>query len=121
MRYRKLSPTGDYSFGNSQLDFYVNEPNAIGQLVKTSLLLWLGEWFLDNTLGFPYLQGVIGKYSQDTADSNIQAYILTLTGVVDIISYVSALDADTRAYSFTCEIDTIYGPTTVQIANYSLY
>lgn len=121
MRYRKLSPTGDYVFGNGQDDFYVNVPETIGQLVKTGLLLWLGEWFLDSSLGTPYMQGILGKYSQAQADTTIQNQALNTFGVVDVTNYVSVLDPVTRAESISFNIDTIYGPTPVQIQNYLIY
>lgn len=122
MRYRKLSPTGDYTFGHGLLDFYINTPEAVAQAVKTALGLWLGEWFLDTSLGVPYIQGVIGKHSQDTADQTIQQNILLVEGVTNIASFESTLDPVTRKYVVTkCLINTIYGPTTVDLANQTLF
>jgi hypothetical protein len=121
LRYRKLGPNNDYSFGNGQLDFYNNVPNAVGQAVETGLMLWLGEWYLDNTLGTPYIQGVFGKHSQSTADGTIQNQVINTQGVIDISSYQSTLNDVTRAFSVRMTIDTIYGPTEVQIENYALY
>lgn len=118
MRVRRLSPEGDYTFGNGQLDFYRDEPLAVGQVIKTSLLLWLGEWFLDVTLGVPYLQGIIGKHGQNTADVTVQDQILPVQGVVDIESFQSTLDPQTRGYSVSAKVNTIYGVTAVEIANY---
>ena len=118
MRYRKLSPTGDYTWGSGQLNFLIDSPEAVGQFVQTNLLLWLNEWYLDTTAGVPYIQGVLGKHGQATADQTIQDYVSNLFGVVDIINFVSTLDPVKRLYAITTlEIDTIYGPTTVQIAN----
>jgi hypothetical protein len=126
IRVRQLSPTGDYVFGNGQLSFYANSAQAIGQIVQTSLLLWYGEWFLDQTVGMPWLETVIGKHgqalngltAQNIADSSIQAYILQITGVVDIASFSSSIDANARTYSVKCTIDTEYGTTAIQLANY---
>ena len=98
MRYRKLSPTGDYTFGNGLSDFWINVPDAPAQAVKTRLLLWLGEWFLDTTEGTPYLEGIIGKHSQATADSTIQARVSGTQGIVDIQNYNSVLNPDERNY-----------------------
>lgn len=121
MRYRKLSPTGDYVFGNSELDFYVNEPAAVGQAVKTRLLLWLGEWFLDLNEGTQWMQGVIGKHSQTTADATVQDRIAGTQGLADIASFTSTVNPDTRLYSVNTTIDTIYGTTTVQLQNFLNY
>ena len=121
MRYRKLTPNGDYQFGNGQLDFYRDVPEAVGQSVKTRLLLWLGEWFLNTDDGTPYMQGILGKYSKDVADTTIQDRILNTTGVVDLSNYLSNVDVENRNLSVQTEIDTIYGPTQVQIGNYVAY
>ncbi len=121
MRYRKLTETGDYSFGSGQLDFYRDVPEAVGQAVKTRLLLWLGEWFLDITEGTPYMQGILGKHSQQIADQTIQQRIKLTQGLVDIEEYSSTLDRDTRKLSVDCTVNTIYGPTKLQIQNYLYY
>lgn len=121
MRYRKLSPTGDYTFGNGQLDFYRDVPEAVGQACKTRLLLWLGEWFLDIAEGTPFMQGILGKHSQDQASTTIQDRVSGTQGLVDITNFVSEVDPDIRSYSAEFNIDTIYGPTAVEIANYVNY
>lgn len=121
MRVRKLTPTGDYSFGHGQKDFYANTPAAVGQSVQTRLLLWLGEWYLNTLEGTPYLQGVLGKYSLENADVVIQDRIRTTTGVVNISKYESNLDPVTRKMTVAATINTIYGPTQVQVTNYVNY
>lgn len=121
MRYRKLSSDDDYTFGASQLNFYRDVPEAVGQSVKTRLLLWLGEWYQDIEEGTAYLEGVLGKYSQSTADSTIQDRVLTTDGMVSIDNYESAVNPDTRSMSVTSDLNTIYGPTQLQIENYTKF
>jgi hypothetical protein len=121
MRVRKLSPTGDFTFGSSQLNFLVNTPAAVGQIVKTSLLLWLGEWYLDTSVGMPWIQGVLGKHNLATADLTVQDYILGVPGVTDISVYTSVGEQPQRVYLANCSIDTQYGKTQVQVANQSLF
>ena len=137
MRYRKLSPTGDYVFGGSQADFLVDSPNAVAQAVGTSLRLWLGEWYLNINDGVPYPESVIGYHSKEEADTAIQTAILGVTviisatnvpggyspgqsapGVNSIVNFQSAIDPTTRAYSASCTLNTIYGPTPYEISNY---
>lgn len=121
MTVRKLSSTGDFTFGGGSANFYSNVPAAVGQVVGTSLLLFLGEWFLDQTIGMPWLEGVLGKHNQATADVTVQDYILGVQGVTDISSYGSIDNQDNRKYTASATIDTIYGPTPVQISNYPLF
>lgn len=118
MRVRKLTPSGDYSFGAGQLNFYINTPQAVGQVVQTALKLWLGEFFLNINAGMPYIEGVLGYHSQAEADATIIAYIEQQQGVVSVVSFESERNEDTRAYSVVqCTINTLYGQTQVQMQN----
>lgn len=121
MRNRKLSPTGDYSFGNGLGDFYIDTPAAVGQAVGTRLKLWLGEWSFDTSQGTPYLDGILGKHNQADADQTIQTIVNETTGMVDIQKYQSTVDTVKRNLSVQMNIDTIYGPTVVTLQNYVNY
>lgn len=121
MRYRKLTSSGDYSFGNNLQDFYIDVPAAVGQAVQTRILLWLGEWFLDINEGTPFMTGILGKHSKATADSTLQERILGTQGLVDLASYESVIDPETRTMSVTATIDTLYGTTAVELANFVNY
>ena len=121
MRYRQLSPTGDYTFGSNLNNFYIDVPAAVGQAVKTRLELWSGEWYLDITDGTQYIQGVLGKHSQSMADTTIQNRVLATQNLTDISSFESTLNTVPRSYSVQMKIDTDFGPTAVQISNYVNY
>lgn len=121
MRYRRLTEDGDYSFGNSQVDYLRDVPEAVGLACASRLRLWLGEWFLDIEEGTLYFQGALGKKSQTEADETIQTRVLGTQGLTGIPEYNSSLDPDTRAMSVELQIDTIYGPTAVTLENYANY
>lgn len=114
MRYRKQDQNGDYTFGNGQGDFFKDSVEAVAQAIKTRLLLWRGEWFLDNEEGTPYLQGVIGKHDQQTRNAVIRTRILNTEGVTGIEDYSSIIDPDTRKLNDSVLVDTIYGQTNIQ-------
>lgn len=124
MRVRKLSASGDYTFGQSQANFYVNQALGVGQKVETRLRLFEGEWFLDQNDGTPWYQDVFGVRSNPTYDLAIQARILTTFGVQGIVSYSSALTPNViengvpaRHLSVKAQIMTIYSaqPVTVEV------
>lgn len=116
MRYRKLTDTGDYSFGQSAANFYVNEPLAVGQSVQTRLELWEGEWYLDKNEGMPWTQEVFGARSNPTYDMAIQARILETTGVVKIVSYSSSLGGSgSRGLVVRAEIITEFSSDAVTV------
>lgn len=121
MRYRKLSPTGDYTFGNGQQDFWRDVPEAVGQAVQTRLLLWLGEWFLDIEEGTPFMQGILGKYSVDVANTTVIDRASETQGLVNIQEFIGETEPNARAYGVEFAINTIYGPTQVQVTNYANY
>lgn len=121
MRYRKLTADGDYSFGNGQSDFWRDVPEAVGQAAMTRMLLWVGEWFLNIDEGTPYMQGILGKKSKEEASITIQERLLGTQGLTDLNNFEGILDPETRGMTVDVEIDTIYGPTAVQLQNYVNY
>ena len=126
MRYRKLNSSGDRTFGRGLQNFWIDQASGVAQCVFTAFRLNLGEWFIDTTAGvnwgaFPLLgqfavqtqPGVLGKYSQASRDMIIRTTILNAPGVNSIISYSSSLNPNTRAFTVTANIDTIYGPVSI--------
>lgn len=109
MRYRTLSPTGDYVFGEGSTEFLINSPEAVAQAVKTRLGLATGEWFLDLNEGTPYATQILGEGTLMLYDQAIQDRILGTQGVLSLDQYASVLDQETRALTVSCLISTIYG------------
>lgn len=118
MRYRKLSPLGDYTFGAGLKNFYIDVPAAVGQACLTRLKLWLGEWSFDTTQGTTYLDGILGKHTKENADQVIQARIIGTQNLTNIQNYESILDTTKRSLSVKVTINTDFGPTAVTLQNY---
>ncbi len=115
MRYRALSPTGDYTFGQNLQNFLYDTAAAVAQAVKTRLGLVQGEWFLDNTVGTPWNTQILGAGTQNMYDLALQNVILGTEGVTEITQYSSNLNRATRALAVNATIDTIYGATTISV------
>lgn len=114
MRYRALSPTGDFTFGQGKANFLANSPATVGQAILTRLRLWTGEWFLDQTEGTPWLTSVLGRNGTGAADLAIQERILGTPGVVSIVSYSSYLNPATRRFTVSSvTVQTQYGAITL--------
>ena len=109
MRYRKLSDTGDYTFGQGQANFLIDSPDAVAQAIQTRLLLMTGEWFLDTTDGTPYATQILGMNTAATRDLAVKRRVLQTPGVKQITSYSSQV-VD-RKFSVSVTVDTIYGQT----------
>lgn len=116
MRYRALSASGDYTFGQSSANFLVNSPATVAQAVLTRLKLMTGEWFLDVTTGTPYREKILGAHRLATADPTIRARILGTPGVEGLESYFSSYDPATRKLNVSATINTIYGQTDLTAA-----
>lgn len=99
LRVRALDANNDMQFGASQQQYLVDSPDAVAQIVETTLRLWLGEWYLDLEAGTPWAQGVLGKNSQATADQTIIAQIKSVQWVTDVSNFQSTVDPNTRTYT----------------------
>lgn len=109
MRYRKLSPTGDFVFGTGA-PFLSDSAKAVAQAVATRMRLYAGEWFLDKREGLD--QGrVLGYGTQSTRDREIQQRILGTPGALRLTTYSSSMEG--RAFRVVATLETIYGPTTI--------
>lgn len=115
MRYRALSPAGDFTFGQGSRNYLVNSPAAVGQAVETRLKLLQGEWFLDKTVGFPVATQVFVEGGRFTADQAARRIILGTQGVSSITSYSSSISAN-RKWSVNAAIATIYGEAAVSVS-----
>jgi hypothetical protein len=135
MRYRKLSPRatdgssegGDYSWGHGLKDYHRDTPEAVGQAVKTRLLLFQGEWFLDiaagtpwggfpqNKYGQPPEGQILGRPAVPSRDFALQMRVLDTPGVLSVLDYESDVDTTSRAFIASAVVNTIYGRLRVNI------
>lgn len=64
MKCRKLTTSGDYSFGNNRNDFCEGQ-DAIMQAISTKIKLYYGEWWEDLGIGIPFLRSIIGQTNKN--------------------------------------------------------
>lgn len=72
--------------------------NSIGQEVYITFSVWLKNWFYDQTFGIDY-QNFSPKGKQE-ADLMIKSKLLSISGVVSVISFMSTYNQKTRFYAF---------------------
>lgn len=111
MRYRKLSDTGDYTFGQGSRNFWINVPEAVAQAIKTRLLLLTGEWFLDTSEGTPYSTQILGKNTGPTRDLAMKSRILKTPGVREMLLYASSVED--RDFTVQTKVQTVYGQSEI--------
>lgn len=86
------------------------EAEQVAQAVRSRLLFYQGEWFLDLTAGIPYFQQIFQKPAQiATAESVIKSEILKTKGLNSLTSFSSNFDRQTRQFSVSFTANTIYG------------
>jgi hypothetical protein len=114
--------TSEYSTGNGTTTIQkyeiwsINGADKVAQQIKINLLSFLGEWFLDNTYGVPYLEDILIKNPRMAVVENIlRNHIMDIPNVTSIDSLTVNWDRKARnlGVQFTCETDL--GPITESI------
>lgn len=76
--------------------------DQIAQLITTRLRTFMGEYFLDQTLGVPWVQTIFEKPANTAVfDSIIKKVILGTVGVVSLASFQSDIQGRTYSVVFT--------------------
>lgn len=112
--------THDIVFVNGECPVTQLLTDVVAQRLKITLYTFLGEWFLDTTIGVPYFQQIFGKVrSKATVDLIFQQIIANDKDVIEILSFESELENGTRGYSMTFQVrvkdNTASLPITIDI------
>ena len=87
---------------------------AIAQRTEQTLLLLLGEWFLDTRRGVPYRPDMLGNvYDESLVRQRLAQEILSVDGVIRIKEATLALNRQTRVMRYDAVIETDEGVTTL--------
>lgn len=112
-RYRALDANGDMTFGRGAANFLVDSPAAVAQAILTRLNLWTGEWWLDLSIGTPWLQQILGKpRGPGSPDAAIRQRILTTPYVTNLTDYASNYNPTNRSWVVSCKVFTAFGQVT---------
>lgn len=116
MRIRAMDASGDMTFGSGARNFLANTPAAVGQLVKTRLLLRLGEWFIDTSAGVDWANKILGRNTGATRDRELRRVILRTEGVVSIVTGSYASELVGRAFKMQCLIVTQFDASPIPVS-----
>lgn len=113
---RALDANHDPMWGQGQANF-IYDIYAVAQIIQTRLLLLQGEWWASLADGLPVLQemlGVSGSGRNSTAVSlAIQNNILGAPYVTSVEGVQTIYNPGTRAFQFTCLVNTVFGQLNV--------
>jgi hypothetical protein len=99
-----LSASGDLVFVNGECPVTQHQADVVAQRLRIKLYTFYGEWFLNRTVGVPYIQQIFGKVrSKPTVDLIFQGIISSDPGVIEIVSFTSEINAQ-RGYIMTFSV-----------------
>ncbi len=88
----------------------INNAERVAQQIKITLLAFLGEWFLDQRFGVPYLESVMIKNPNMAYIRGIlRGKILDVPGVKSVDSLSTQLNVKTRTLIVNYDVSTAYG------------
>lgn len=109
MLTRRLDGNFDMTFGHG-LNDYLQAAPAVGQNIRTRLMLILSEWFLDTTVGMPWAQLLgVKPANQALLEASIQQCILNTADVTGITAFSLSVDSAQRKATVSVTVTTIYG------------
>lgn len=106
----KLDTNGDLAIKDGDL-VLIDGVDAIAQDCEVRLKFFQGEWFLDQRLGVPWFQKILGHKPRLNAVSQIlQKAILTTPGLLAISDFNLDYDGPTRKLSVSFRGESEEGP-----------
>lgn len=103
MRSLALDPiTGDLALsgaGGAARLTLVSGADAVAQRIRGRVRLWLGEWFLDTSVGVPYLTMLGRKGGERYVEATLRRVIASSPGVAALESFTLTFDAPSRSAS----------------------
>lgn len=90
----------------------VRDLDSVEQDLRVRLQFFLGEWFLDTTVGIPFYEDILVKNPNiPNIESILKAKILETEDVIELLSFDTAFENRILTVSF--EVRTEYGDTAI--------
>lgn len=112
------SNTGDHDilFENKDFQLTKTEDESLAQRLTVKLRTFMGEWFLDSSVGIPYIESVLGKNRSLIAIQAIfQNAIQSEPEVISLISLTTDLDKVNRILTVTFKVKSASSAETIPI------
>lgn len=112
----KLDGNHDLAVKNGQL-VLLSGVNLVAQQIKIALKTFLGEWFVDNSLGVPYFDYVLVKQADKVKIENIfRKHILAVRGVNRVLKLNTEIDRKERLLIVSFKVETSEGTVMDKLA-----
>jgi hypothetical protein len=107
--------TGDLVFKNGASPVTQLMADIVAQRLRITLYTFYGEWFLDNTIGVPYIQQIFTKVQRkSTIDLIFQGLIAADPGVIEILTFSSEVSPQ-RGYTMIFQVRVADNTTSLPI------
>lgn len=91
-----LGTDGDLDLVNGDL-YILDGAEAVRQYLSSKLRMLFGEWFLDQSVGVPYVQQIFDKIKDvDAINSIFKKEIMECPGVKELLAFSLDLDSANR-------------------------
>ncbi len=106
----------DILFSNKDFALTQTQDESLAQRLTVKLRTWRSEWFLDSSVGIPYIESVLGKNRSLIAIQAIfQQAILEEDSVLQLISLTTDLDKVNRILTVTFKVKSASSAETIPI------
>lgn len=112
MKVRRLDRNHDFTFGSSKAN-YALESDAVLQCVKTILLSFRENWFLDLDHGIAWFDYFVKNPDVTEMERDLRQNITGVIGVKSIEDLQLLLDTVTRRMTVIVKYTDIYGNQTM--------
>lgn len=101
---------GDLMIGDDGDAVFNTGADGIASDLQDCFKTWLGEWYLDTSLGFPWLQDVLGqRYDAALIRRDVTQLALSRPGVASVQGYVSTYDNVERVITIAFQVVCDFG------------
>jgi hypothetical protein len=91
--------------------WFIEGADRVAQQIKINLLSLLGEWFLDNRYGVPYLEEILVKNPHiASVETILRNHISSVPNVIRIEYFGMDWNRQTRSLSVEFSCETTLGP-----------
>lgn len=104
--------TGDLSFGtddNRGLVIVTTNQLSLRQRLYMRFSVWAGDWFFDETFGFPYRTFIAKKTVKAVLDGRIKSEVRQEPDVLEISAFQSSMNVNSRTYECYFTVTTTEG------------
>lgn len=102
-----LNPvTGDLDLTNNSISLIEDNVISLRQRLLFRFSIWQGEWYFDESFGFPYRNYISKKVLKRILDNKIRETVNLEPDVVSINNFRSKITGSTRSYEAYFEVTT---------------